>query len=189
MAAYAIVSSAIYIAITPSTYTGPDYRKAENRAEIEEYKAKVKEPGNGGSGVNQMRAKKDRVVTSYREGDVASLNGWEEVPILRAVTKALKINHTAAVVRTPSGLFDTSLDSDLINPFKTGDLFGMPWTGTCQQVTFAKLVENGMSGVDALGAMTRHGGWTFYFTSSIYGVRADFGGVGVVNALVEKGNK
>ena len=184
MVSNAIVASAIYITLTPEHYSGPDYTKPENQGAIKNYKATGKS-GNGGTGANQIGAKGGKV-SFYREGEVASQNGWAENKFWGKITKALKINHTAAIVNTPNGFFDTALDSNLINPFKTGDLFGMPWTGTCQQVTFKTLVEHGMSGIDAFGAVAQRGGWTFYVTSSVYGVRADFGGVGLIQYTSER---
>ena len=90
-------------------------------------------------------------------------------------------------MQTPNGFFDSALDNNLINPFKRGDIWGAPWTGTCQQVCFTTLVEKGgMSGIQAFSAVAQSSGWTYYVTSAVYGVRADFGGVGLIEGATNQ---
>jgi len=187
MVTHAVVSSAIYIAITPGTYTGSDFRDSKNQTEeFKNYGKDIK--GNGGTSTNTIAKTNPGSDQWIQQGRIASQNGWSDVPVAGDITKALGINHTAAVVQTADGsFFDSALDSNLINPLKTGDLWGSPWTGTCQQVCFTTLVEKGgASGMQAFKAVAESSGWTYYATSAIYGVRADFGGVGIVNGVTNQ---
>ncbi len=181
----AIVTSAVYIAITPETYTGPDFRDPKNQTDkIKQYKANVKT--NGGTGTNEM-ANGTGKSQWLKQGRISSQNGWADNPVIGRITKALGVNHTATVVQTPNGFFDSALDSNLINPLSQGDLWAAPWTGTCQQVAFTTLVEKGgASAWQAFTAVGQSSGWTYYATSAIYGVRADFGGVGLIQGTTNQ---
>lgn len=185
MMAYAIVTSAIYIAITPASYTGPDLRDPKNRNGIENYKAEIVKKVDPRT-ANQM-AQNGGKDGWLRQGRIASQNGWSDWPILGKITNVLGINHTAVVVETPAGFFDSAFNTNLVNPFVHGDLWAAPWTGMCHQVSFTTLVEKGgASGWQAFNAVAKSGGWTSYVTSAVYGVRADFGGVGLINYAIDK---
>ncbi len=184
MISQAVVSSAVYLVVTPETYSGVDLRDPKNQSDsFNKYGAGSDVKSNGGTTTNQIVETAGKY-TDIKQGRIASQNGWPNTAIGK-VTEALNINHTAVLVKTSDGFFDSALDSDLLNPFKSGDLWGSPWTGTCQQVCFTTLVEKGgMSGVQAFTAVGGSAGWSFYASSAIYGVRADFGGVGLVNGAI-----
>jgi hypothetical protein len=48
------------------------------------------------------------------------------------------------------------------------------------------MIQSGMSGVQALNAAASQAGWSFYVTSSIYGVEGHCGAIGIINAEVNR---
>jgi len=63
---------------------------------------------------------------------------------------------------------------------------GMPWTGVCHQATLRTLIDGGMTGLQAVHATASQSGWSFYLSSSIYGVEGHSGAVGIVNGEVNR---
>mgnify|MGYP001574373289 CR=1 FL=1 len=104
---------------------------------------------------------------------------------MNKVFKALNIRHAAAVVNVNGRLIDSAANVNLLAPLK-GAFYGSPWTGISHQAFFRTLVQGGMSGTQALGAATSQAGWSFYLTSSIYGVEGHSGAIGLINAEVNR---
>lgn len=187
MAAYAIVTSAIYIAITPASYAGPDYRDPANqKGDIAKY-GSAGEHQPGGSTANWIvKHGTDNAKSSwYSQGRVASDTAFNNTLGVNRLFKALNIRHAAATVNVGGRLVDSAKDVALLAPLK-GQLYVSPWTGISHQAFFRTLVQSGMSGTQALGAATSQAGWSFYLTSSIYGVEGHSAAVGLINAEVNR---
>ncbi|MFH1231474.1 MAG: RHS repeat-associated core domain-containing protein [Planctomycetota bacterium] len=191
MVATAIVASAIYIAITPSSYAGPDYTNPANQhGEIMNYASNV-ESGPGGSSANWIGKQIDegnaaiRLSKWYPQGRLSSEVAFQDTPFVGKVLNALQIRHAAAVVNVGGKLIDSAKDVSLLAPLR-GQIWGAPWTGVCHQAAVRTLVQGGMSGMQAVQATASQVGWSFYLSSSIYGAEGHSGAVGIINAEVNR---
>jgi len=193
MVTHAVVASAIYIGLESldASYNGPDYAKPENQAEISKYGIEGGDKQPGGSTANYIadqmaKGKAPKGLTDwYQQGRVSSDIAFKDTPVLGKAFEALNVRHAAAVVNKGGTLFDSAKNISLNNLLK-GQVYASPWTATSHQAFFGTLVQSGMSGTQALSAATSQAGWSFYLTSSIYGVEGHFGAVGIVNAEVNR---
>ena len=185
MVSTALVSSAIYIAITPSSYAGPDYRNPVNReGAISKYGIEGGNTQPGGSTTNYI-AEHGGKNNWYPQGRVASDIAFKGTPGVDKVFEALNVRHAAVVVNKGGTLFDSAKNIFLKDILK-GQVYASPWTATSHQAFFRTLIDGGMSGTQALGTATSQAGWSFYLTSSIYGVEGHSGAVGIINAEVNR---
>lgn len=190
---YTIVSSAFYIGITTMgqpSYAGLDYTDSANRTEISEY-AKDMNAGTGGSSANWIGDQiakgnsANRASEWYPQGRVSSEVAFQDYPILGKALKILGIRHTASVGNVGGRFVDSAKDIPMFAPLK-GQIPGLPWTGVCHQATVRNLIDGGMTGWQAVRTTASQTGWSFYLSSSIYGVEGHAGGVGLVNAVVNR---
>jgi RHS repeat-associated protein len=192
MMAYAIVSSTVYIAITPASYNGPDYTKTGNqKGDVSKYGIEDGDAQPGGSTANYIaREIKDGTDLAgktqwYQQGRLSSDIAWKGTPVVDKVFETLNVRHAAATVNVGGKLVDSAKNVSLKNLLK-GQVYASPWTATSHQAFFRTLIQSGMSGAQALGAATSQAGWSFYLTSSIYGVEGHSGAVGIINAEVNR---
>ena len=191
MVSHAIVASAYYIAITPASYKGPDYTDPANqKGEISKYGVEEGNAQPGGSTANYIAEHSTSTTKSqwHPQGRVASDIAWKGTPVVDKVFETLNVRHAAAVVNKNGTLFDSAQNISLKNLLK-GRVYGSPWTAISHQAFFRTMIQGGMSGTQALGAATSQAGWSFYVTSSIYGVEGHSGAVGIVNAEVNRRNE
>ncbi|MFH1232065.1 MAG: RHS repeat-associated core domain-containing protein [Planctomycetota bacterium] len=186
MVACSIVNSVAYIGLTtiasqPSS--GVDYTNSANRGEIGKYAAKV-DNGPGGSSANYIGDQVGKSPTAqtawYTQGRVSSDIAFQGTPAGK-VLNALQIRHAAAVVNVGGVLHDSAKDISLLSLGK-GQIWGAPWTGVCHQAAVRTLVAGGMTGMQAVNAVASQVGWSFYLSSSIYGIEGHSAVTGIINA-------
>lgn len=191
MLSYSLVTSAYYITLTTvfhQAYTGPDYTKIENQTEISKYADSLRDDHQpGGSTANYIAKHGTDSAKSewYPQGRVASDIAFNDTPILNKAFKALNVRHAAATMNIGGKLYDSAKDIALLDPLK-GGFYGTPLTGISHQALFRTLIKSGMTGMQALGAATSQAGWSFYLTSSIYGVEGHSGAVGIIEAELKR---
>lgn len=123
----------------------------------------------------------------YKEGLASSETAFDKTPILDKTFKALNVRHAAFF--SPKGGESAAINLSILVKGQGIQVYASPWTATSHQAFFRTMIQSGMSGMQALSAATSQAGWSFYVTSSIYGVEGHFGAVGIVNAEVQRQQK
>lgn len=131
----------------------------------------------GGSTANYIRTHGGRS-DWQKQGLMASDIAFKGTPGVEQAFTALNARHAAAVVNINGRLWDSAFDIQL----KGFPKYGFPWTAISHQAFYNTAMAGGMSAMQALGSATAHAGWSFYLSSSIYGINGGYGMMGIFNA-------
>ena len=183
MVSHTVVSSAFYVGLTtafPEPSPGTDFSKPENQGKIFDYKTKGHHQP-GGSTANFIRSHEGRA-NVLPQGVIASDIAFNDTPIVGPLFRAIDARHAAFTTQIGGKFFD-SAEVVLMSPLK-GRIYGSPWTGISHQALFNTMVAGGITGFGAVAQATSQVGWSFYLSSSLYGVNSAYGVSGMYSGLV-----
>ncbi|PIQ86073.1 MAG: hypothetical protein COV74_06185, partial [Candidatus Omnitrophica bacterium CG11_big_fil_rev_8_21_14_0_20_45_26] len=189
LVSHTIVSSAYYVGATTllsrQGSAGTDFTQDANKNLLTENANEIgKQQGGGTAAEMKQRVGNGTAKSDFIEqGLVASDIAFKDVPGVGKAFKALDVRHFAFTRQVANGMFHDSAQINL-NAFPR--IYGSPWTGVSHQAAFNELIGSGVSGIGALGQATTHGGWSFYLSSSAYGVNGRYGVSGIYEGVVNR---
>jgi len=189
MVSHTIVSSAFYVGLTtlfPEAQPNTDFSKPENQTKISEYRLRgAHQPG--GSTANFIRAQGGKA-DFLPQGVIASDTAFNDTPFVGPFFEGIGVRHAAFTTQLNGAFFDSAANIDLFNPLR-GMIYASPWTGISHQAFFNTMIAGGVPGFQAIAQATTHAGWSFYLSSSLYGVNGAYGVSGIYSGMMSAERK